>query len=307
MPNSIPYVSVIMPVFNGEQYLSEAIDSVLAQTFQDWELIVVDDCSTDSTPQILESYTARDPRIRALRNARNLKSGPSSNRGISIARAGWISRLDADDVYEPHFLEKMAAVTRGLQGMDHFVSSWTKIIDSEGGHIVDVRLPDAAKIARMMPIENFLYHGATQFPKALWAKTGGYPEIQRESDDLALWKKFLKAGARLHVVPEHLMRYRIHDSNMTLGNSPTEKWDPKDARTYVKNAEWRISLLLKQGKLPEARVQMRELFEAAGASVKRAFYYLLTFLPRRLVYLTMWEVRPRLRTIKRRLAQARAA
>jgi glycosyltransferase involved in cell wall biosynthesis len=305
MSTEAPYISVIMPVYNGEKYIREALDSVLAQTFGDWELIIVDDASTDSTPEIIESYKKRDKRIRSTRNAVNLNCGPSANRGISRARGTWMARLDSDDVYEPDCLKEMARVTRELCGMDHFVSCWVSIVDAQGRQVMDVRLPEAEKIERMMPIENFLYHGATQFPKALWSKVGGYPEVQVESDDLALWKKFIKAGAKLHTVPEFLMRYRIHDSNMTMVNPAGRAPDPQHRKAFVKNAEWRISLFMKQGRLDEARAEIEELFKAGGFSPKRASYYLFTYLPPPFVYWLMWEARPRLRLAARRAIDRR--
>src|SRR5580700_1874042 len=88
-----------MSVYNGERFIREAIDSVLSQTLRDWELIVVDDASTDSTRDILVEY--RDPRIRLLRNETNQKQAVCSNRGIAVASGRYIARLDADDVSLP--------------------------------------------------------------------------------------------------------------------------------------------------------------------------------------------------------------
>src|ERR1700734_3980538 len=99
-----PSVSVIMSVYNGERFLRNAIDSVLRQTLADWELIVVDDASTDSTPDVLATY--RDSRIRILRNDTNSKQAVCSNRGLAVATGRYIARLDADDISLPSRLAK---------------------------------------------------------------------------------------------------------------------------------------------------------------------------------------------------------
>lgn len=98
MPQAAPKITVLMTVFNGERYLAQAVDSVLAQTMPDFELIVVDDLSNDATPDILTDYAARDARVRVIRNAQNSGPYPSANHGLAEARAPLIARMDADDI-----------------------------------------------------------------------------------------------------------------------------------------------------------------------------------------------------------------
>src|ERR1700744_353025 len=98
-----PSISIIMPVWNGEKFLANAVDSLLAQTFKDFELLVVDDGSTDRTPDILRGYT--DPRLRVLR-LDHAGIVVALNHGLAQARAEWIARLDADDLSLPHRLER---------------------------------------------------------------------------------------------------------------------------------------------------------------------------------------------------------
>ncbi|MGC8880316.1 MAG: glycosyltransferase family 2 protein, partial [Anaerolineae bacterium] len=94
-----PAISVIMAVYNGARYLREAVDSILNQTFTDFEFIIVDDGSTDETPAVLDEYN--DPRIVRLRNAHNLGLTKSLNRGLHVARGRYIARQDADDLSYP--------------------------------------------------------------------------------------------------------------------------------------------------------------------------------------------------------------
>ena len=105
-PERVPAISVLMPVYNGEKYLREAIDSILGQTFTDFEFIIVDDGSTDATPRILEEYAQKDSRVRVLTNEVNSKIAASLNRGLAAARAPLIARMDADDISLPQRLEK---------------------------------------------------------------------------------------------------------------------------------------------------------------------------------------------------------
>jgi glycosyltransferase involved in cell wall biosynthesis len=102
-----PYVTVLMPVYNTEMYLKEAIDSILNQTFRDFEFIVINDGSTDSTSDIIESYS--DPRIIYLQNEKNLGVATSLNKGLSIAKGTYIARMDGDDVSRCDRLEKQVA------------------------------------------------------------------------------------------------------------------------------------------------------------------------------------------------------
>ena len=101
-----PDVSVIMSVYNGETYLREAINSVINQTFKTWELIVINDCSTDSTAQILEEISSLDERVKVHPNEVNLRLPTSLNKAISLCEGKYIARMDADDICLPDRLEK---------------------------------------------------------------------------------------------------------------------------------------------------------------------------------------------------------
>ena len=97
-----PKVSVVMSAYNGERYLREAVESILNQTFNDFEFIIIDDGSTNSTGQILSSYAAQDPRIVLIRNRENIGLTKSLNKGLALARGEYIARMDADDVSLPN-------------------------------------------------------------------------------------------------------------------------------------------------------------------------------------------------------------
>ena len=101
-------VSIIMPSYNTAAYIKETINSVISQTYQQWELIIVDDCSTDNTDEIVDSFL-KDPRIRYMKNERNSGAAVSRNRAIREARGKWIAFLDSDDLWMSEKLEKQIA------------------------------------------------------------------------------------------------------------------------------------------------------------------------------------------------------
>ena len=104
--NTNPEYSVVLPTYNNELYLEEAIESVLNQTFSDFELIVIDDCSTDSSNGILATYEKLDNRIKVLKNHRNIGVARSLNKGVELARGKYIARMDGDDICIPERFEK---------------------------------------------------------------------------------------------------------------------------------------------------------------------------------------------------------
>ncbi|MDX2303679.1 MAG: glycosyltransferase family 2 protein [Microscillaceae bacterium] len=105
-----PKVSVLIPVYNTEAYIAQTIESVLAQTYQDWELVIVDDCSTDQTFDICRKYTADEPRIRLYKNEKNLGMMPNWNYGITLCRGEYWGKLDADDLWHENMIEECVKI-----------------------------------------------------------------------------------------------------------------------------------------------------------------------------------------------------
>ena len=103
----IPTVSVLMTAYNREKYIAEAIESVIASTYQDWELIIVDDCSTDKTVEIARAYESKDARIKVYVNEKNLGQFPNRNKAAALATGKYLKYLDSDDIIYPHGLEVM--------------------------------------------------------------------------------------------------------------------------------------------------------------------------------------------------------
>ncbi len=303
----MPFFSVVMPVYNGQTYLSETIESVLAQTDPDWEFVIVDDCSQDKTPEILAAYASRDKRIRVLRNDLNIKVARSLNLGIQAAKGRWIVRIDADDFFTPGYLTKLRTYAENA-APDHFFSSWITVVDESGLKILDVRLPKAETIRRMMKIENFLYHPATSFSKALWERVGGYPDQNPAiAEDTAMWNRFFEGDAKLFMIPDFLVNYRLHYTNMTSVKDAKlllESSSAVDWKMIRQNREWRASLYLKQKMLKPARTEILKIGRMQKTlSLKNIQYFLLTFLPESAVAFYMWEIRPRMRFFYKKMRE----
>jgi glycosyltransferase involved in cell wall biosynthesis len=129
-----PVVSIVLPTFNGSRYLADSIGSCLAQTYQHWELIVVDDCSSDDTPAIIDRYVAVDPRIRALRHLTNRKLPAALNTGFSKARGDYFTWTSDDNVYLPNALSEMLGVLEKRRDVDVVYADVT-YIDETGAAI----------------------------------------------------------------------------------------------------------------------------------------------------------------------------
>lgn len=309
MDTKTPFFSVVTPVYNGQAFLSDTIESVLAQTDADWEMVIVNDCSKDRSGEIAESFSQKDPRIRVLHNERNLRIAASLNRGCAAAKGKWIVRLDSDDCFRPSYLAALREVIEKEKRGNCFFSSWITVMDEKGESLVDVRLPDAETIRKMMKIENFLYHPATSFSKSLWNTAGGYTESGLTiAEDTDMWLKFFEAGARLVMIPQFLVRYRVHYSNATSVTDArlNEETSAKEQKAIRQNREWRISLYLKQKELKRARREIIDLSKTFRTlSLKNLQYFFLTFLPESVVYFFMWEVRPRMRAFFKALKPPR--
>jgi glycosyltransferase involved in cell wall biosynthesis len=211
-----PTVSVIMTVYNGETHIRASVDALLAQTLHDFELIVVDDGSTDRTPEILASYD--DPRIRVVRNERNLGPYGSANRGIELARGEFIARNDADDVSLPERLERQVQAFRE-RPKAALVSTEYRMIDEHGDVVTRLGTSDRAAHPDVIAWNLMFYnhvgaHSQVMFRREDARAVGGYPLENRYSQDYAMWLLLSERG-QVVVLPQVLLEYRMHERNIT--------------------------------------------------------------------------------------------
>jgi glycosyltransferase involved in cell wall biosynthesis len=202
-------LSIVLPVRNGGRYLSEAIDSLLAQTFRDFELVVVDDGSTDKSAAIVEA--AGDPRVRLVRQARR-GLVEALRRGLAETTAPFVARMDADDVSLPTRLARqLDAVGEGVA----LVGCGFEAIDAEGRPIRSWLLPaDDAALRRRLLLRNPFAHGSVVFRRQAVDSAGGYRADYGANEDYDLWRRVAREW-RLAAVPEVLYLYREHPDAVT--------------------------------------------------------------------------------------------
>jgi glycosyltransferase involved in cell wall biosynthesis len=201
-----------MPIYNGAAYLAAAIDSVLAQSLGDFELILVDDGSTDETPRIIADYARRDARVRPVTKA-NSGIAETLNRGLAEATAPWVARIDADDLMMPDRLERQLAFVAADPGLVA-AGSYYEIIDAAGrSHGVRLPLPRSRDeldrfIAAREPL-SFL-HPSMILSRQAALDLGGYRRETEPAEDVDLFARMLATGATILIQPEVLLQYRVH-------------------------------------------------------------------------------------------------
>jgi glycosyltransferase involved in cell wall biosynthesis len=221
MVNENPKVTVLLSVYNDEKYIPEAIDSILGQTFKDFELLIVDDCSTDGTVDILKSY--KDPRIRLVINQENIDITRSLNRGLKLARGTYIARHDSDDVSTPERLEKQFYF---LENNNDYaaIGSRTEFVDEEGRNIGYWKQESSAEeIFYALSYRCCLTSSSMMFKKDIVTGLGGYDESSSHAEDYELFYR-ISRRYKIYVIPLYLVKYRIRpDQRFIINNKPTNQ------------------------------------------------------------------------------------
>ena len=210
-----PKVTVLLAVRNGEPYIHEAVRSVLDQTFTDFELLVVDDASTDATAEIIEGFG--DGRVRLLRNEQNLGQVPSLNRGLREARGEYVARLDADDVCRPTRLAREVEILDGDARVG-LVGTWMEAIDERGRRLGHLRkdLTDYVDfVYHTLIMRVYVSHPSAMYRREPVLALGGYDEATGPAEDKDLWRKLALERYDARIVPEPLILYRLHDRQLS--------------------------------------------------------------------------------------------
>jgi glycosyltransferase involved in cell wall biosynthesis len=206
-PAAAPAVSVLMPVYNTERFVAETTESVLAQTFGDFELIAIDDGSTDRSREILECFAKRDPRVRVVsRPNRGLVA--TLNEGLALAKAPLIARIDADDLCHPQRFEKQVQ-TLNEDGRLVAVGSCSAAIDEEGNALGDYPTPLSHEDIEKQHLrgQSSIHHPSVMFRTEAVRRLGGYRELV-PCEDFDLWLRLGEIG-RLANRPENLITKRL--------------------------------------------------------------------------------------------------
>ena len=201
----MPKVSVVMAVYNGEKYLKKALESILGQTFSDFEFLIVDDASTDQTISILKSY--QDPRIKILNNSQNIGLAASLNKALYVCKGEYIARQDADDISLLKRLEQQVAFMEENREVGLLGTSWYSI--NEQGERLGVNYSSDADLS-----VHFIAHGTVLLRRSCLIKVGYYREIFRYAQDYDLW---LRLGEKFKIrnLRTPLYCLRIHEDSVS--------------------------------------------------------------------------------------------
>jgi glycosyltransferase involved in cell wall biosynthesis len=224
MNTSKSLVTVLMPVYNAEKYLKESIDSILNQTFKDFEFLIIDDGSEDKSVEIIKPYL--NEQVRLIQHKNNKGLVRTLNEGLELANGKYIARMDADDIALPKRLELQAEYLERNPGCD-FIASTISIINEEGKKIgfwpEDRRIISNSKIKFFSLYTNCVAHPTIMGKKTIFRKYK-YNENQASIEDYDLWLRVLDGGNVISKLDNVLLFYRKHASSITQSLS---NYDPR--------------------------------------------------------------------------------
>ncbi|MCB2076121.1 MAG: glycosyltransferase [Novosphingobium sp.] len=310
---STPRISVAMSVYNGERFLAEAIESILSQSFTDFEFLILDDGSRDSSCRIAESYAARDARVRVIsRENRGLVA--SLNQLVDEARAPLIARMDADDIARP---ERFARQVAWLAEHPYYgvVGTWSEDIDTDGKPYpttgAEHPLTHEDFLKAIDAGTQLLCHPAVTFRRDVVRSVGGYHAAFRHCEDLDLWLR-LASVTKLGNIPERLIRYRHYPEQVSSRHATEQQIGAAVARiAYEERAAGRpdptvhlavlppidkLDALFGRGDIGERvleKVSMSLRYSSAGMA-DNGFDLLLEYLRRGGTHDGMWRTAARL-------------
>lgn len=303
-------VSVLTAIHNEEKYLHEAIGSILNQSFSDFELIIINDASTDNSGTILQSYN--DSRMRVINNPQNLGLTKSLNIGLGLAEGRYIARMDGDDISMPDRLREQAGFLDKHPDVG-LVGSSVVQIDEAGNKIVDFRYEtDMARLRRELYLNNQFCHGSVMFRKECIDKVHGYREEFRYAQDYDLYLRIAESYDVANL-EGFFYKWRFDPSSISIDKKLSqdkyvelarecakarsrEKQEPLMSgikligRTRQPTAkDRRVALacyyynwgraLCGQGRMPEARIFLKRAAGITPDNLGISLFYLATFLP----------------------------
>lgn len=210
-----PLVSVIMPVYNAERYLRLAIESILAQSFIDFEMILIDDGSTDDSAAIIKAYQQKDKRIILLQHAQNTGIVSALNDGIGLAKGQFIARMDADDISQPERLKKQVEFLEQRPDVG-VLGSWAEIIDENECRRGSVEIPTThIQLTWEMCFRCPIIHPSVMVRREILLSVGGYRTTHPHAEDYELWVRIAPL-IKFANLPEYLLQLRKHTANISV-------------------------------------------------------------------------------------------
>jgi glycosyltransferase involved in cell wall biosynthesis len=236
-----PLVTVLMPVYNGAEYLKNSIQSIVNQTFEDIEFLIVNDCSTDNSVKIIESFN--DKRISIHNNEKNLGQTKSLNIGLRLARGKYVARMDADDMACPIWLEKLVNYIKKHPEYAA-VSPAVIIIDSAGKRKKMRKVPISFhEIIFRVFFDSPMNHVSVLMNKDLILENGGYDKEFKITQDYELWSSLIRNNYSITNIPDVLMSCRVH-SRSTLFMEADKKVLKEKSETIFGNIKSLTNLKL---------------------------------------------------------------
>ncbi len=230
-----PLVTVIMTVYNGQQYLTQALESVKGQSLQNFEMVIVDDGSDDTTPQILAEAQAKDPRIRVVTRSR-IGRARALNVAWSHARGRYIANLDVDDMAEPTRLEKQVAYLRRHPEVGLLGTACTILNEVTGEKRVRRLMVKDSELRNALVRHNPFVHSSVMMPRAALEAVGGYNEAFPVSIDYELWVR-LAVRFKLANMKDVLTIKRMNPDAYFQSRIPT--WKKYKIRVIIRWNAWR--------------------------------------------------------------------
>ena len=240
-------VSIILPVYNGADSIRNAIDSILEQTYTNWELIIVNDCSTDNTLEIISQYQQKDKRIKIICNEKNLKLPLTLNIGFSSAKGEYYTWTSDDNIYKPEALSIMVKALESDKKVSMVYANYTDI-DADGHVLDEIELSEPYEL-----VVGNVIGACFLYTKKIAQKVGNYDSNLFLAEDYDYWIRIYRYGIIKHI-SDNLYYYRRHKKSL----SETKK-DMINMQTYKaleKNFLFLYTDAMKHGKQNEFCIQM---------------------------------------------------
>lgn len=232
-------VSIITPCYNGAKYISETIESVMAQTYLNWEMIVIDDGSEDNSVEIVRKYSERDERIKLIQQS-NSGSAVARNNGIRSCNGQYIALLDADDLWLPRFLEKQITFMK-KRGAVCVSCAYGRINEKSEDILYPVKSHDIIRVKDML-VMNRIGCLTGLYDTSKYGKIYLHEELESIRDDYAYWLDIVKLEGMAYGNPEVLAKYRVIGSSTTGNKKKLIKKQYSFYHDYLK-LNWITSLI----------------------------------------------------------------
>ena len=220
---SRPLVSVVMSAWNEERYVGKTIESILKQTFIDFEFIIVNDGSTDKTQQVLDDFASRDKRVKIIVNEANMYIARSLNRGIQSAQGEYVAIIDAADAAHPMRLEKQVRFLQAHRDV-YLVGTYAYWVDEGGNIIGEWKVPQVIEKSRLY-IPQIAVHPSIMIRKELFDKIGFYDVNSDVSVEFELYLRVSRHRLGIANIPEFLTYVTLRDKGVTHTNLRTIQWN----------------------------------------------------------------------------------